>query len=67
MPHLLAVNVRDSVIVSVFCHICENFTTVEDLIFCTLQCCTAYKSQSVLICFIFVFHVIEFDFLLKSW
>jgi hypothetical protein len=63
MPSLLAVNVRDSLM---FCHIRENFSAVQDLIFCTLQC-TAYNSLSVLVCFIFVVFVIEFDFLLKSW
>jgi len=66
MPNLLDVKVRYSIIVSMFCHICENFTTVEVLMSCTLQC-TAYKSPSVIICLMFVVFVVEVDFLLKSW
>jgi hypothetical protein len=33
MPNLLAVNIRDSIIVSLICHIRENFSTIQDSVF----------------------------------
>jgi hypothetical protein len=46
MPNLLAVNVRNSIIVSMICHIRENFSKTQDSIFCTLQC-KAYESPQI--------------------